>query len=268
MSPLVTVEKKDDGVLSVFFNRPEKRNAMSPELHKEMLEVLSSVRDDENARVVVLSGKGESFCAGMDLEKFFLEQRSNPSKMDESRRTSREWMNLLRTMPKVTIAAVNGWCFGAGIRVLGLCDIAFASDRATFGLSEINFGIIPAGGVMKTIADQLGWRDALYLALTGEPIDAKTAEKIRLVNRVVPHEKLYGEVYAVAAKVKRHNPIAVQTAKEVFQRVRYMDDSAAWDYEIAKTEELNYLQKGEWVDVALKKFKEKQFKPGLKSYNA
>lgn len=259
-------ERRSPQIAFVFFNRPEKRNAMSPDVHKEMLDCLTRLRNDKELRVLVVSGVGESFCAGMDLEKFFVEQRPHPERMDESRRIVKDWMEMLRVFPKITIAAINGWCFGAAFRVIGNCDIAIASDKATFGLSEINFGIFPGGGVMKTVADLLRPRDALFLALSGEPITAETAKQVGLVTKVVPHEKLYESVYDMAQKLSVHNPVAVRVTKEVFRRVGRFDDDTAYDFEIAKMDELSYLQKDEWKNVALKKFQRREFKPGLGSY--
>ncbi len=241
---------------------------MNPRLHVEMLNCLSSLIDDEKTRVVVITGTGDSFCSGMDLKEYFMAQRDKPEKMDQSRRTAKAWMGTLRTFPKATIAAVNGWCFGAGLRVMGLCDIAIASDRAVFGLSEINFGMFPGGGVTKTCSDLLQPRDALYMILTGEPISAKQAYEMRLVNKVIAHEKLRTEVSLLADKLKVHNLLTVRLAKEVFRAVRPLTDETAYDYENSKVEELTYLQKAEWVNVALQKFKKKKFRPGLESYKS
>jgi feruloyl-CoA hydratase/lyase len=262
----IRLERRNSGVATIFFNRPEKHNAMSPTVHKEMRDCLASLAEDEQLRVLVITGAGESFSAGMDLKKYFLEQRSSPVEMDKSRRNSREWINLLRTMSKVTIAAVNGWCVGAALRVIGACDIVFAGDNAKFVASEINFGVFPGGGVTKTLVELLGWRNAVYLTLTGEPIDAKRAAEIGLITKSVARGNLYKEVYALANKLKNHEPFSVRLAKDVLRHVKPLDDDTAWEYEIAKTEELTYLQRNEWTDVALKKFRNNEFKPAFESY--
>ncbi len=151
---------------------------------------------------------------------------------------------------------------------MGLCDIAVASDRAQFGLSEVNFGNFPAGGSMKITMELLSHRDALYMALTGESIDAATAERVRLINRVVAHDRLMKDVSLLAEKLSKKNPVAMMIAKEVFWRDKQMSYSAAVEWELAKQAELSYLQKGEWVRQGIQKFVDGDYKPAYGSYAA
>ncbi len=136
----------DEGIAWVELNRPEKRNAMSPQLNAEMIEVLEALDAEDGAGVLVLTGAGESFSAGMDLKEYFREVDGGPEHVQRKvRRDSAYWQwRLLRTYPKPTIAMVNGWCFGGAFTPLVACDLAIAADEATFGLSEINWGIPPA----------------------------------------------------------------------------------------------------------------------------
>ena len=138
-----------DGVTTITFNRPEKRNAMSPQLHRDMYDCLTDLRYDKDTRVIIITGAGESFCAGQDLKQYFIEMDSQPERVrDEVREKSRQWRNeILRKMPQPVIAKINGWVFGGGFTVVTGCDIAIAADDVQFGLSEVNFGHFPGGEV-------------------------------------------------------------------------------------------------------------------------
>jgi len=149
---------------------------------------------------------------------------------------------------------------------MGLCDIAIASDRAVFGLSEINFGIFPAGGAMKVPTELLSHRDALYLALTGDQLTAAEAEKIRLVNRAVPHERLDAEVATLAQKLKEKNPVALMLTKKVFWREKFMGYEEAVDWEMANFAVLNQMTAGEWVTEGIQQFLQGKYRPGMEAY--
>ncbi|MBI4331312.1 MAG: p-hydroxycinnamoyl CoA hydratase/lyase [Chloroflexi bacterium] len=256
----------EDQIATITINRPEKKNAMNPQFDLDLDVALDSLAEDDDAKAVILTGAGDTFCGGRDLKEFFAATYDKPKERLRAFRKSAEVADKLRLFPKVTIAAVNGPVFGGGVRLMSGCDIAIASDRARFGLSEINFGIFPGGGVMKNILELLPHRDALFMALTGDPIDAATGAQMRLVNKVVPHEKLREETRALAAKFKTKNPIAVMMTKEVFWSAKYMTYNQAVAWEFAKGEELSRLQDGEWVREGIGKFLKGEYKPGLGSY--
>lgn len=258
------IERKDQ-VTTVTFNRPDKKNAMNPQFHKEMGEVLKVIEEDKETRVLVLTGAGDSFCAGQDLKEFFLENVADPTERRRTSKISQNWGKKLYSFPKPTIAQVNGWCFGGGLRIMSLCDFAIASDRAVFGLSEINFATIPSAGAMWAPAYHLHPRDALYLAMTGERIDSTEAERIRLVNKRVPHERLREEVLRLSNILKQKDPVALMVTKETFRLARNLGYEDSIEWEIAKSEENSYLQKGLWVE-AIKGFSQKKFKPGVETY--
>ncbi|MGH7927298.1 MAG: enoyl-CoA hydratase-related protein, partial [Candidatus Binatia bacterium] len=169
-----------DGVTTITFNRPEKRNAMSPQLHREMYDCLNDLRYDKETRVIIITGAGESFCAGQDLKQYFIEMDSQPDRVrDEVREKSRQWRNeILRKMPQPVIAKINGWVFGGGFTVVTGCDIAIAADDVQFGLSEVNFGHFPGGEVTIVLTEHLQPKHGLYYALTGKTMNAKEAERI------------------------------------------------------------------------------------------
>jgi trans-feruloyl-CoA hydratase/vanillin synthase len=257
---------QDNGVVTIRLNRPAKKNAMDPVMHREMGAVLSELKSDDAVRVLVLTGTGDSFCAGQDLKAFFAESFDDPLRARKISSEAMDWAETLRLFPKPTIAAVNGWCIGGGLRVMGICDIAVASDKAQFGLSEINFGNFPAGGSMKMAMELLSHRDVLYMALTGHFIDASTAERLRLVNKSVPHDRLMDEVYAIANQLTKKNPVALMIAKEVFWRDKQMSYSESVEWELAKQAELSYLQNGEWVREGINRFVTGRYKPAFESY--
>ena len=158
-----TEEGAKTGIAWVTLNRPEKRNAMSPGLNDDMVDVLNKIEVEEGVGCVVITGAGTAFTAGMDLREYFRALDHLPYNAQiAGRRSAWNWQwKMLMMYAKPTIAMVNGWCFGGGFTPLVSCDLAFAADEATFGLSEINWGIIPAGNVTKAVAETLGARQAL-----------------------------------------------------------------------------------------------------------
>ena len=165
-------------------NRPDKRNAMNPVMNREMNEVLDALEVDDRCRVLVLTGSGESFSAGMDLKEYFRETDDAPRIVQtRARRDAFAWQGQkLMNFVKPTIAMVNGWCFGGAITPMASCDLAIAADEAMFGVSEINWGILPGGNVSKVLSQLVGRRAALYAIMTGIPFNGTKAAAIGLVN--------------------------------------------------------------------------------------
>ena len=151
----VRVEIDDDGIGWLYFARPDKRNAMSPTLNREMITALELLEAEESVRCVVLTGDGDAWSAGMDLKEYFREVDDAPPHVEvRARRDSAEWQwRRLIHFPKPTIAMVNGWCFGGAFTPLVCCDLAIAAEDATFGLSEVNWGIPPGGLVSRALAE-------------------------------------------------------------------------------------------------------------------
>src|SRR5271165_6564965 len=208
----------EEGIGWVILNRPEKRNAMSPTLNREMRDVLETLELDETAKVLVLTGAGESWTAGMDLKEYFREVDQAPEIVQEKiRRDASTWQwKLLRMYAKPTIAMVNGWCFGGAFSPLVACDLAIAADTAVFGLSEINWGIPPGNLVSKALADTIGHRKALELIMTGDTFTGAEAAAWGLVNKAVPLDQLRAETIALAAKLLDKNPVVLRAAKQGF----------------------------------------------------
>jgi trans-feruloyl-CoA hydratase/vanillin synthase len=259
--------KREAGVTWLIFNRPEKKNAMNPALHREMHHALSELDQDDDTRVLVITGKGDSFCAGEDLKQYFYELKDKPRESERIRKIAYEWRGrMLRLFSRPTIACVNGWCFGGAFAVVGNCDLAIAAEEAKFGLSEINFRNFPGGLVPRAIMDMLRWREVMYYSLTGDPFDGRRAAEIGLVNYAVPRTSLEEEARKLAAKLIEKDPIALKETKEVLRIGRHLNDEETWYWAQAKTNEMTYLQKGEWLDKGIGQFAEKQYRPGLGSF--
>lgn len=259
----------DDQIAWVYFNRPEKKNCMSPTLNREMYATLHALEVDDRCGVVVLSGRGEAWSAGMDLKEYFrdTDNASDTVKMRIREEAAAWQQQKLRNLAKPTIAMVNGWCFGGAFTPLVSCDLAIASDDARFGLSEINWGILPGGNVTKSVADTMGARNALYYVMTGETFDGKKAAEVGLVNESVPADKLESRVRELAAILLQKDPVVLRAAKEVFKRVRYMDWETANDYIYAKSDGSLLRSGGQFRDGAMKAFlDDKKLKPGLQTF--
>lgn len=259
----------EDRIAFVYFNRPDKKNCMSPTLNREMYATLHHLELDERCDVLVLTGRGEAWSAGMDLKEYFreTENESDAFKM-RVREECANWQQLkLRNHAKPTIAMVNGWVFGGAFTPLTSCDISVAADDAKFGLSEINWGILPGGNVTKVVADTMGYRKALYYIMTGETFDGKQAAEMGFVTESVPRAQLKQRVVEIAKVLMEKDPVVLRCAKEVFKRVRYMDLETANDYIYAKGDASLKRGGGQFRTGAMKAFlDEKKLKPGLDTY--
>jgi feruloyl-CoA hydratase/lyase len=222
---------KESGITTIAFNRPEKRNAMSPQLHGEMFDLLTDLRYDKETRVIVLTGAGENFCAGQDLKQYSLEMESQPERVrDELREKVRLWRGeMLRTLPKPVIARITGWCLGGALTVTAGCDIAIASEEALFGLPEVNFGHFPAGETTAVLTEHLQPKHGLYYALTGKMMSAKDAERIGLISRVVPRAELDKEVAELAKCLAEKSPMALKAVKEAWYYSWYSPPDVAFE---------------------------------------
>ena len=259
----------DDGIAWVELNRPEKRNAMNPRLNAEMVEVLETLDADDRCGVLVLTGAGDAFSAGMDLKEYFREVDASPEHVQRKvRRDANHWQwRLLRTYAKPTIAMVNGWCFGGAFTPLTACDLAIAADEATFGLSEINWGIPPGSLVSRGLAEMVGVREALLYVMTGRTFDGRKAAEMGLVNWSVPLTALRGEVEQLARELLQKNPVVLRAAKLGFKHAQTMDWDTAEDYLYAKLEQSQFLDKEHGREQGLTQFlDEKRIRPGLQTY--
>lgn len=207
--------ERDGHIGRITLNRPEKRNAINWELTTELNESLGLAKADDEVRVVVVTGAGPSFCAGIDLA--FFRGKTSLQFHDFIRAFYLEMTHLQQNLGKPSIAAVNGPALAAGCSIAFSCDLIIASDRAIFGYPEIIRGLMPAMHLIL-LPRLVGKYKAFELCFTGEPIPAREALEWGMINKVVPHEKLGKAVDEMAAKLASLSPLAVRYNKEAFYR--------------------------------------------------
>jgi trans-feruloyl-CoA hydratase/vanillin synthase len=260
----------ENGIAWVKFNRPEKRNCMSPKLNRQMKRVIEELEFRDDVGVLVLTGEGDAWSAGMDLKEYFRETEAKGlGGVRAAQREAYSWWDRLRWYEKPTIAMVNGWCFGGGYGPLFACDIAIAADDAQFGLSEINWGILPGGGASKVVADLMPLRKAVYHAMMGENLSGKQAEAQGLVTEAVPADQLKARVVEVAEALLKKDRAALRATKWAVRRMTEMTYENAEDYLIRAQEALHSYGGVEARKEATRQFlDEKSFKPGLGTFDA
>ena len=261
--------KFQDGIAWVTLNRPHKKNAMSPALNREMIGILDALEVDNRCSVLVLTGAGDSYTAGMDIKEYFREvDKATPIEVMRVRRESMSWQwRQLQRFPKPTVAMVNGWCFGGAFTSLVSCDLAIAANEATFGLSEINWGILPAGNVMKAVVEKMTQSDAAYYLMTGDTFNGQQAAAMRLVNEAVPLAQLRARTEQIARKLMEKNPHILSTMKLTYRRVKEMNWDVAEDYLYAKAQEAYSTDPEQGRKQGMQQFlDEKSFRPGLAQY--
>lgn len=203
--------KKSEGIGSVRFNRPEARNALDLVMREELDWILSDLRIDNEVRVVVLTGEGKSFCAGGDI-KTMGGRESTIGGLERERKIMRIFRNLAY-LEKPVIAGVDGAATGAGLGLVLACDIVMASERATFGATFTRVGLVPDTGTTYFLPRVVGLAKAREMIVTGDLIDANEAYRIGLINKMVAHEELEGNLNALAQRLSKAATKAIGMAK-------------------------------------------------------
>jgi enoyl-CoA hydratase/carnithine racemase len=209
MAQLVDVEPRGEGVRLLRLDRPEARNALSPELMDELASELERLDADPEARCLVIAGSDEVFAAGADIRS--LRERSFEESM---RHPAAAFWRRLAAVKTPLVAAVSGWALGGGCELALSCDLVVASETAELGQPEITLGIIPGGGGTQRLARVIGKQRAMDLVLTGRRIDADEALALGLVNEVAPKNEWLQRALELAGRVARHPPIAVRLGKQ------------------------------------------------------
>jgi len=222
----ILYEKKDQVAL-ITINRPDAMNSVSAKVSQEMLAAWEDFRDDDNLRVAILTGAGErAFSTGMDL----VATASGESQFEGR---PAPFGGFTKRMPiyKPIIAAINGFCLAGGLELALACDIRIATPDARFGLPEVKWAIIPGAGGTQRLPRAIPQAWANYLILTGEFMDAPTAERIGLISHVVPREELLDKAFQIAHVICERGPLAVRTAKEAIVRGQDMPLEHGMAYE-------------------------------------
>lgn len=226
---------KHDGISWVYLNRPEKKNAMNPQLHIEMDRTLEELETDPETKVVVIAGSGGNFSAGQDLKEFFRGLQDKPAESKRIQSLANRWRwDRLYMYDKPTIAMVEGYCAGGAFMQLIAVDFVVTAEDAVYSLSEVNWGIIPGALVAKAMSDAVLYRHALYYACLGEPFDGNEAVRIGLANIAVPQDKVEIETTKLAKKLMAKSPEVLKATKQAMRSVRTMDVTQAYDYLHAK----------------------------------
>ena len=211
---------RDGFVGTITINRPEKLNAMTPEMAVALVAAVTAFNADDGIRCVILTGAGEkAFSAGSDIRT--LDDYDTAWNF----RNRPDYCDAIRALLKPSIAAVNGYAFGGGLETAMACDIRIAAENASFAAPEIKLGWIGGGGMAVNLAHAIGPSNAALMVMTGDPIDAATAERWGLVSRVVPQAELMAEAMKIAQAIAARAPIAAETAK--------LNLRAAWELSIA-----------------------------------
>ncbi len=219
----MTIRSEREGAVAILtIDRPEVRNAIDPKTSDELIAAWREFQEDERMRVAVLTGAGErAFCSGADLRGLAEFYKSMTSAERLRRADSEPGLGgITRNLPieKPVIAAINGHCLAGGLEIALACDLRIASENATFGLPEVTRGIIPGAGGTQRLPRLIGPERALDLILSGRRIDAREAERIGLITRVVPLADLREEVLGVAVRIAENAPLAVLAAKAAVWR--------------------------------------------------
>ncbi|HEX9916745.1 MAG TPA: enoyl-CoA hydratase/isomerase family protein [candidate division Zixibacteria bacterium] len=249
--------KTEDAVANVILNRPEVHNAFNEVMIKELTEVFEKISKDEHIRVVVLTGKGKSFCAGADLNwmkkviSFSYEEN-----FDDSFKLA-QLFYLIYSLPKPTIAKVNGAAIGGGTGLVSVCDIVIASEEAKFSLSEVKLGLVPAC-ISPYVIRRMGESRCREFFLTGERLSAERASKFGLVNEVVPSNDLDKAVDEKVKQLISSGPEALKCCKELLEKVPLMNLDLATSYTAEVIAKLRISDEGqEGMNAFLEKRKPK-----------
>ena len=201
-----------DGILVLTIDRPKVLNALNAQTVEEIHSVFAAARSDESVRAVIVTGGGEkAFVAGADINEL---AQKTPITGKETSERGQFIFSFIERFPKPVIAAINGFALGGGCELALACHIRIASEKAQIGLPEVSLGIIPGYGGTQRMARLLGKGKALELICTGDRISAGEAERIGLVNRVVPAEQLMSAAEEMARRIMTRGPLAVRAAIE------------------------------------------------------
>ncbi|SHI87082.1 enoyl-CoA hydratase [Dethiosulfatibacter aminovorans DSM 17477] len=220
--------KKDNSVMKVVFNNPEKLNALTAEFIKEMNCLLDEIEADENLQVIILTGEGKAFIAGADISAM---KTMTPAEAIKYASDTTEIYRRMEESKKIFIAAINGYALGGGCELALACDLRIASMKAKFGLPETGLGIFPGGGGTQRLPRLIGMARAKELVYTGKTISASKAYEIGLVNEVIEHDELMHEAENLAFVILKNSKSGVSLAKESLNKGMQMDIVSAINLE-------------------------------------
>lgn len=209
--------EKSEGIATIAINRPEKRNALNRETRLELRNIMEGIKTDKDIRAAILTGAGDkAFISGSDISE--LKEMTPLEGYNFMTTLGQQLYTDMENLDIPVIAMINGLCLGAGCELAIACDIRIAADTAKFGQPEVLLGIIPGGGATQRLPKLIGMGKTKELIFTGGLIDAKEAERIGLVNKVVPYERLKEEVMSLARNIAEKSPVTIRMAKKAINR--------------------------------------------------
>ena len=220
----------DGGVKRITFNQPARRNAIDTEMMGALRAAISEAATDES-RVIILTGAGDAFCAGADLQSGAIKDRSSIDVTASLRNNTNPTILAMRNLPKPIIARIHGHAVGVGCNYALACDILIASDQAKFGQAFIKIGLMPDGGSTHTLPRLVGYHKAFELMATGDTIGADDALALGMINRVVPFKELDATVDSLAARLCASAPIALAKIKQGLVHAESNDLASALEFE-------------------------------------
>ena len=249
------IYEKKEGVARIILNRPDQLNAINLELLQEIEKAFEDIESDQTVKAVLISAKGRAFCAGADL-KFMKGLLDSPAKTEAFLRFLRKTFNDIEGCSKPVVTAVHGMALAGGLELIMVSDLAIASEDARIGDQHANFGLIPGGGATQRLPRIVGLRKAKEIILTGEWLSAREAEKLGLINKVVPADQLEKEALAVVAKViENKSPLAAKGIKALTNATRELGLQTGLEMELQVW--LSYFRSEDFAE-GLKAFEERR----------
>ncbi len=246
---------REEGIATITLNRPDRMNAFSPEMTRSIYQAVKDADQDEQVRVLVITGAGRAFCTGGDVRAMEQTIDQPAAEKDKPEPIDVRLPLCLQRFEKPIISAINGVTVAGGLDLACACDIRIASDRASFAMVYVRRGMIPVDGGTFLLPRLIGIDRACQLIWTGDRIDAREAERIGLVTMVVPHEELPSATRELAAKLAKGPPLVIQKAKRAIYEGLEMDMASAMGYVASAVKELN---KTEDFEEGLRAFVEKR----------
>ena len=238
MSDALLMER-DGAVVTLTMNRPDVRNAINPEMLCRLADAWDVIDGDDGVRVAILTGVGEHFCAGADLDKLVAASMRGLPPENEFEQRCRDdpgtiFKGLLRNyrLAKPLIAAVEGSCIAGGTELLQSTDIRVAGESATFGISEVRWGLFPIGGSTVRLRRQVPYTKAAELLLTGDHVAAAEALRIGLIGHVVPNGQALTKAREIAQRIAANGPVAVRKIKQSLQETEGLPEAQALELEL------------------------------------
>ncbi|MEX3756421.1 enoyl-CoA hydratase-related protein [Mycobacteroides abscessus] len=217
--------ERDGPVVILTMNRPHRRNALSTNMVSQFAAAWDEIDHDDGIRAAILTGAGSAYCVGGDLSDGWMVRDGSAPPLDPA--TIGKGLLLSHTLTKPLIAAVNGACLGGGCEMLQQTDIRVSDEHATFGLPEVQRGLVPGAGSMVRLKRQISYTKAMEMILTGEPLTAFEAYHFGLVGHVVPAGTALDKARSLADRIVRNGPLAVRNAKEAIVRSGWLAEEDA-----------------------------------------